>query len=297
MNWLRVTKWKVATIFVVLIVALVVDIFNLNVFGYDITLHKGLDIVGGSELTIAICQGPNKPVDADPTCRSGPRNGISITQAQTDTIPVLQNRVNALGVSEASVQPVGSDQISIELPGVSLAKADSILGTTALIHFAAAASGAPPAAAAKSSDYCIQNPNDGFCVDQDDLFQPSQLSNGQLYPSGYHWKIDNNLPAGDIVSSALGTDSNGGPAVDITFNSAGGNEWNKITSAAYTVYNLSLIHIWSETSGFASPSRRRARSTCPRTTSSGRSSGAPAARTGSSWRRSATRATGPTAWP
>ena len=48
MNWLRVTKWKVATIFVVLIVALVVDVFNLNVLGYDITLHKGLDIVGGS---------------------------------------------------------------------------------------------------------------------------------------------------------------------------------------------------------------------------------------------------------
>jgi preprotein translocase subunit SecD len=236
-NWLRVTKWKVATIFVVLIVALVVDVFNLNVLGYDITLHKGLDIVGGSELTIAICQGPDQPVDADPPCRSGPRNGISITQAQTDTIPVLQNRVNSLGVSEASVQPVGSDQISIELPGVSLAKADSILGTTALIHFASAASGAPPTAAAKNSDYCIQNPTDGFCVDQDDLFQSSQLDNTQYYPSGYHWKIDNNLPAADIVSSALGTDSNGGPAVDITFNSAGGNEWNKITSAANTVYN------------------------------------------------------------
>ncbi|MGD0448162.1 MAG: protein translocase subunit SecD [Candidatus Dormibacteria bacterium] len=236
MNWLRVTKWKVATIFVVLIVALVVDVFNLNVLGYDITLHKGLDIVGGSELTIAICQGPDQPVDADPTCRSGPRNGISIAQAQTDTIPVLQNRVNSLGVSEASVQPVGSDQISIELPGVSLAKADSILGTTALIHFASAASGAPPTAAAKNSDYCIQNPTDGFCVDQDDLFQSSQLANAQFYPSGYHWKIDNNLPAADIVSSALGTDSSGNPAVDITFNSAGGNEWNKITSAAYTVY-------------------------------------------------------------
>jgi SecD/SecF fusion protein len=235
-NWLRVTKWKVATIFVVLIVALVVDVFNLNVLGYDITLHKGLDIVGGSELTIAICQGPDQPVDADPTCRSGPRNGISIAQAQTDTIPVLQNRVNSLGVSEASVQPVGSDQISIELPGVSLAKADSILGTTALIHFASAASGAPPTAAAKNSDYCIQNPTDGFCVDQDDLFQSSQLANAQFYPSGYHWKIDNNLPAADIVSSALGTDSSGNPAVDITFNSAGGNEWNKITSAAYTVY-------------------------------------------------------------
>ena len=239
MNWLRVTKWKVATIFVVLIVALVVDVFNLNVLGYDITLHKGLDIVGGSELTIAICQGPDNPVDADPPCRSGPRNGITIAQAQTDTIPVLQNRVNSLGVSEASVQPVGSDQISIELPGVSLAKADSILGTTALIHFAAAASGAPPTAATKNSDYCVQNPTNGFCVDQDDLFQPTQLGNAQYYPSGYHWKIDNNLPAADIVSSALGTDSNGGPAVDITFNSAGGNEWNKITSAANTVYSES----------------------------------------------------------
>ncbi len=237
MNWLRVTRWKVATIFVVLIVALVVDVFNLNVLGYDITLHKGLDIVGGSELTIAICQGPDNPVDADPPCRSGPRNGITITQAQTDTIPVLQNRVNALGVSEASVQPVGSDQISIELPGVSLAKADSILGTTALIHFATAASGAPPTAAAKNSDYCVQNPTNGFCVDQDDLFQPTQLGNAQYYPSGYHWKIDNNLPAGDIVSSALGTASDGTPAVDITFNSAGGNEWSKVTSAAYSVYS------------------------------------------------------------
>ena len=237
MNWLRVTKWKVATIFVVLIVAVVVDVFNLNVLGYDITLHKGLDIVGGSELTIAICQGPDNPVDADPPCRSGPRNGITIAQAQTDTIPVLQNRVNALGVSEASVQPVGTNQISIELPGVSLAKADSILGTTALIHFATAASGTPPAAAVKSNSYCDQNPTNGFCVDQDNLFQSSQLDNAEYYPSGYHWKIDNNLPAGDIVSSALGTASDGTPAVDITFNSAGGNEWSKITNAAFKVYS------------------------------------------------------------
>ena len=109
---------------VVLIVAVLVDVGNWNVLGYDITLHKGLDIVGGSQLTIAVCKGPDKPAGADPPCRAGPRNGITSPQAQSDTIPVLQNRVNGLGVSEASVQPVGSDQISIELPGVSLAKAD-----------------------------------------------------------------------------------------------------------------------------------------------------------------------------
>jgi SecD/SecF fusion protein len=235
-NWLRVTRWKVATIFVVLIVAVAVDIFNLNVFGYDITLHKGLDIVGGSELTVAICLGPNDPPSANPPCRSGPRNGVSVATAQTDTIPVLQNRVNSLGVSEASVQPVGSNEISIELPGVSLAKAESVLGSTYLIHFATAASGAPPAGASKSANYCSDNPSDGFCVDQVDLYQPSQLDQTEFYPSGYHWKIDEKLPAADISSSSIGTDSSGNPAVDITFNGSGASEWSNITGAAYKVY-------------------------------------------------------------
>jgi SecD/SecF fusion protein len=236
-NWLRVTRWKVATIFAVLIVAVVVDLFNLNVFGYNITLHKGLDIVGGSELTVAVCQGPNLPVAANPPCRSGPRNGISISQAQTDTIPVLQNRVNGLGVSEASVQPVGTNEISIELPGVPLIKAESVLGTTSLIHFATAVSGSPPSAAAKDTNYCIKNPADKFCVDQQNLFVASQLGNSQLYPSGYHWKIDNNLPASDIVSSSVGTDATTGqPTVDISFNGSGASEWSKVTTAANKVY-------------------------------------------------------------
>jgi SecD/SecF fusion protein len=234
-NWLRVTRWKVATIFVVLIVAVLVDAFNLNVLGYDITLHKGLDIVGGSELTIAVCQGYNSPPDSG--CRAGPRNGITVAQAQTDTIPVLQNRVNGLGVSEATVQPVGTDEISVELPGVPLAKAEAVLGTTSLIRFATAAAGAPPTAAAKNSNYCVQNSSNGFCVDQLRLYQPSQLDLTQYYPSGYHWKIDQALPASDISSSSLGTDSSGKPAVDITFNGAGGTEWNRVTSAAFQVYS------------------------------------------------------------
>ncbi len=235
MNWLRVTKWKVATIFVVVIVAVLVDLFNLNVLGYNITLHKGLDIVGGSELTIAICQGYDNPPESN--CRSGIRNGISVTQAQADTIPVLQNRVNSLGVSEATVQPVNGNEISIELPGVPLTKALNVLGSTSLIYFATAASGAPPAGAAKSANYCHTNPSDKFCVDQENLFEPSQLSNGALYPSGYHWKIDSKLPATDIVSSAVGTDATtGSPTVDISFNSSGASEWSKVTTAANNVY-------------------------------------------------------------
>ncbi len=207
-----------------------------KLLGYPLYVHKGLDIVGGSELTIAICQGANLPASANPPCRAGPRNGITVSQAQTDTIPVLQNRVNTLGVSEASVQPVGNDQISIELPGVPLTQAQNVLGTTALIRFATAASGAPPSGASKSSSYCSENKTNSFCLDQQNLYDPSQLSQSEFYPSGYHWKIDNNLPASDIVSSSVGTDSSGNPAVDISFNGSGANEWSKITTAANKVY-------------------------------------------------------------
>ena len=236
MNWLRITKWKVATILLVVVVAVLADVHDWNIGGYAVTLHKGLDIVGGSELTIAICQGYDNPPSANPPCRNGPLHGTTVAVAQADTIPVLQNRVNGLGVSEANVQPVGDSEISVQLPGVSLAKAVSVIGTTAQIHFATAVAGAPPAAAAQSAGYCGQHPSDKFCVDQENLYDPSQLGNTQYYPSGYHWKIDDKLPASDIVSSSVGTDQFGNPAVDITFNGAGGDEWSKVTQAAYGVY-------------------------------------------------------------
>jgi len=205
-----------------------------SLLGFKLFVHKGLDIVGGSELTIAICEGYNDPPGA--SCRSGPKNGISISQAQTDTIPVLQNRVNGLGVSEASVQALGNDEITIELPGVPIAEAENVLGQTALIHFATAVSGAPPSGASKSSNYCVDNPANSFCADQQNLYNPSQLSNAMYYPSGYHWKIDSALPASDITSSQVGTASDGTPAVDISFNGSGANEWSKITTAANKAY-------------------------------------------------------------
>ncbi len=49
---------------------------------------------------------------------------------------VLNNRVNALGVSEAVIQRQGTDHISVELPGVQdTARAKSIIGKTATLKF------------------------------------------------------------------------------------------------------------------------------------------------------------------
>jgi protein-export membrane protein SecD/preprotein translocase SecF subunit len=210
-----------------------------SIFGYPLFVHKGLDIVGGSELTIAICQGYNNPPDTNPPCRNKPLYGTSVQAAQQETIPVLQNRVNGLGVSEATVRASGSDEIQVELPGVPLAEAEKVIGTPAQLHFATAVAGAPPAAAESDPNYCGEHPRDSFCIDQQNLYLPSQLSDPLYYPSGYHWKIDNNIPASSIQSATVGTDQQGGPAVDITFNGSGGDEWNKITNAAFANYNSS----------------------------------------------------------
>ncbi len=54
--------------------------------------------------------------------------------AVEQTVQVMRNRVNALGVSEASVSKQGSDQVVIELPGLQdAARAKAIIGGTATL--------------------------------------------------------------------------------------------------------------------------------------------------------------------
>ena len=110
--------------------------------GRDLFIHKGLDLQGGTELTIEICHGFNNPAGSD--CRSGPPNGSTLQEAQQATIPILDLRVNSLGVSEASVQAQGDDQILVQLPGVSAASRPSqTIGTTQKLYFANLGPGAP----------------------------------------------------------------------------------------------------------------------------------------------------------
>jgi SecD/SecF fusion protein len=189
-----------------------------NIGGHPITFVKGLDLQGGTELVVEVCHGLNDPAGVG--CRNGPK-GQSVSDARDKTIPLLQARVNGLGVSEAAVSAQGTDQILIQLPGIGPEQAKQTIGTTAKLHFATAVAGSP-------------DPNDPkFLADQENLYDLAQFSNTQLYPTGYHWKIDDALDASDVTSADVGTDSNGSIAVNITFNDAGASEWSKITTAAY----------------------------------------------------------------
>ncbi|HWF57431.1 MAG TPA: protein translocase subunit SecD [Candidatus Dormibacteraeota bacterium] len=234
--FLRVTRVRIVIVLLIVLGALFVDGYSLfyryvvvhqplpqrltsipNIGGHPITFVKGLDLQGGTELVVEVCHGNNDPPGVG--CRNGPK-GQTVTAARDKTIPLLQARVNGLGVSEAAVSAQGSDQILIQLPGVSVDQAKNVVGKTAKLHFATAVPGAPS-----------NTPQ--FLADQENLYDPTQFNNPALYPAGYHWKIDDALDASDVTSADVGVDQSGQVAVNITFNDAGASEWSRITTAAY----------------------------------------------------------------
>lgn len=105
----------------VLILILVIIVSSIVVLS-TIPLRLGLDLRGGSQLTIQL-----KPSADVPTIDE---------RVLTSVQSVIDNRVNELGVSEAVVQTVGQDQILVQLPGVSdPQEAERVLGGTAQLDF------------------------------------------------------------------------------------------------------------------------------------------------------------------
>ncbi|MEO0768344.1 MAG: protein translocase subunit SecD [Cyanobacteria bacterium J06649_4] len=88
----------------------------------QVPTQLGLDLRGGTQLTMQVY--PSEEVT-----NIGERELAAVQR-------VIENRVNGLGVSEAVVQSVGQDQLSIQLPGVSdPEKAERVLGGTAQLEF------------------------------------------------------------------------------------------------------------------------------------------------------------------
>ena len=85
-------------------------------------LQLGLDLRGGSQLTIQV-----KPTE-------------EVTEISKDDLEavkrVIENRINALGVSEPVVRTVGNEQIEVQLAGVTNpAQAERVLGGTTQLEF------------------------------------------------------------------------------------------------------------------------------------------------------------------
>ena len=132
----------------------------------------------------------------------------TVLQIQRDTIQAnrttLFNRVDALGVSEPTVQQQGSNRIVVELPGVQdPAQAIRILQRIATLEFHLEA----PLGAPRSSYETYQTP-DGLIVN-----------------------VDNDvILQGDRISSVRSTlDQNSLPQVQINLDAQGGSQINRVT--------------------------------------------------------------------
>ena len=106
-------------VFILLIIILVVTAIVTLV---KLPLQLGLDLRGGSQLTIQLETTPEVP---------------NITTEKLEGVrTVIDKRVNGLGVSEAVVQSVGEDRVLVQLPGVSDPQAaERVLGGTAQLDF------------------------------------------------------------------------------------------------------------------------------------------------------------------
>lgn len=118
----RRDKILLAIISILIILALLVVLpINKGILGKR-GIQLGLDLQGGAHL---IYQADLSQVE--------PGTGA---EAVNDAIAVIERRVNALGVSEPSIQRLGEDRIVVDLPGITeMEKAKNLIGQTAILEF------------------------------------------------------------------------------------------------------------------------------------------------------------------
>ena len=203
-----------ALIFVLIIAAITVIV--------TIPTRLGLDLQGGSQLTIQVKTTPTIP-KIEPGMLEAVRR-------------IVENRVNGLGVSEALVQTVGEDQILVQLPGVNdPQQAERVLGGTAKLDFREQLPGTEAQLAierqlqqelvAKQAELKITPNEEAFKTNQAALKRSNEAI-AKLYKSsglgGENLKDAQAQPTGNEWNVALRFDTKGGELFgELTKNLAG----------------------------------------------------------------------------
>jgi preprotein translocase subunit SecD len=156
----------------------------------EIYLHKGLDLQGGTHLELVI---------------TNVRSKLSVRDARDTAVSIIERRVNSLGTFEPIVRGVGDDRIEVDLPGVKLADAETVLGKTSYLTIWKWVPGTPD-----ERTLAQLNPKDA-----------------QKYP-GFkpEWS---GIDGGMITNASRSTDQSGLPDVTVSFNSEGSQKFCDMT--------------------------------------------------------------------
>lgn len=188
-----------------LILLAVVGVSVYVIMQLPITL--GLDLQGGTRLVLEGQETEKVKVSED---------------AMSGVVAVIRNRIDALGVTEPTIQRKGRDQVIVELPGIKdPERAIKIIGDTALLEFVEA-EWSPGDARTISPEkmkefYGPEARLDVVRAGRDERERPIILKKTVL-------------TGADLKGAWPGLDEYGNPVVDIEFNAKGAQAFSEVTS-------------------------------------------------------------------
>jgi preprotein translocase subunit SecD len=186
------------TIIVAVAIYLVLPTAYLPGIGHEIKTYLGLDLVGGIQVLLEA----DYPEDQDV-----PAEQLSTARQ------IVENRVNALGVSEALVQQAGDRRIVVELPGVDdPEQAIATIRGTALLEFVDLGLAPLPPGTPVTTNINQGNQAEGQAATTDPI-------------------IYNTIMTGaDLRSATVTTDQLGQPAISFELSPAGAEIFAEFTS-------------------------------------------------------------------
>jgi len=201
---------------------------DINTLTVDSDIPNGLRVLLPANADRAAVRAVLKKVQPDLACRDavvadGAAVDCVMTPQQvrerrdfaiTSNITTLRNRVNELGVSEPIVQRQGPDRITVQLPGVqNSAEVKDILGKVATLEYRLVdPRPIPPSGRAPVGAKIYDRVEGGVVVGKVMLKRDVIVTGNQLV-------------------NATSTTGQNGPQVDVTLDSAGGDEMFKTTRA------------------------------------------------------------------
>ncbi len=174
-------------------------------------VRLGLDLEGGTQIVLEAQDTERQKVDADTASR---------------TLEVLRRRVDALGVSEPTLQRSGDRRIVVELPGVADPKqAVEVIGRTAQLAFRPVLGTTEPAAPT-STTTTAQGPNAAPAGEEELVLTDEDGSKLRLGPP----RLTGEAVGG--ARAALDTELMSEWRVAVDFRGSGEQEWAKLTGEA-----------------------------------------------------------------
>jgi protein-export membrane protein SecD len=187
--------------------------FHFSVFGVtinqDFPIRQGLDLQGGIQVLLQADVPAGQNVDPD---------------AMNAAVSIVQNRVNALGVSEPLVQPAGGNRIVVELPGIKNPdQAIQTIGQTGTLEFIDAGSTYLPTGTVVTTT--LGGPPATPVATPSANATPTATTplTSQTYKTI--------LTGKDLQTASVGFDQVSRPEIDFVLNSSGAKTFGDYTSA------------------------------------------------------------------